>query len=295
MGAQAITSVTTSMLQTINGFQILRKVGDSNTAEIFHVLRLVGRGRGTESAVKVLREECAGDKVERAFLENEYRICSTLDHPHIIRTHELQMSTKRPFLVMDYVQGPSLRHYLEHGRPNLAWALAWLAQAAGGLGYCHDRGFIHRDVKPQNTVIGPDNRAVVIDFALATPIDDTFGRYMLRRLTERRRPGTWSYMSPEQILNKRLTGQSDVYSLGVTGFEVATGRLPYAAATPQGLMEQHLYAKAPSVRAVRPELPVELDELVRAMMAKDPIDRPSGMGYVSNRLRSLIPACRPLG
>jgi serine/threonine-protein kinase len=282
------------MLQTINGFQVLRKVAESNTAEIFHVLRLVGRGRGGEAAVKMLRPEFARDRVERGYLENEYRICSTLEHPNLIRVHEAQMSARQPFLVMDLITGPSLRTHMDRGRPNLAEALDWMAQVADGLTYFHELGYVHRDVKPQNCVISQEGTAVVIDFALAMVQDGSFVKYLMRRLTERRRPGTWSYMSPEQIRNGRVTASSDIYGMGVSLFEVATGRTPYAAATQQELLEKHVSGKIPSARDIRPELPLDLDDLIRAMMAKDPLDRPTGMGYVSGKLRSSIAACRKI-
>jgi len=165
--------------------------------------------------------------------------------------------------------------------------MGWIASAADGLAYFHEIGYVHRDVKPQNIVVGAGGDVRVIDFALAMRQDASFGKYLMRRMLERRRPGTWSYMSPEQIRHQRLTGLADMYSLGVTVFEVATGRMPYTAETPQGLMEQHLYASVPSVRSLVPEAPHELDELARAMMAKDPLDRPTGMQYVSGKLRSI--------
>lgn len=279
------------MLESINGFQVLRKIAESNTAEIFHVVRLVGRGRGSEYAAKVLREAFARDATERDHIENEYRICSTLDHPNLVHAFEVQMAAARPFVVLDMIAGPSLRQYLEKGRPPLADALGWLAQVAEGLAYLHEKGYVHRDVKPQNTVVGDNGNVKVIDFALATEQDSSFGKHVLRRLKEHRRPGTWSYMSPEQIRNERLTGQTDVYSLGVSTFEVATGRLPYVSTTSQGLLEQHLYGLVPSVRVTRPEAPLELDEFIRAMMAKDPLDRPMNMLYVSAKLNDLAKLC----
>jgi len=276
------------MLQTINGFQVLRKVAESNTAEIFHVLKLVGRGRGTELAIKMLRPEYAANPIERGFLETEHKVCATLEHPNLIRTYELQLGAKQPYLVMDYVAGLSLRQHLDKGYVSLMDGMEWLAQVCDGLGYLHERGFIHRDVKPQNFVVSGNGDTKVIDFALAVPEDRSFLQYGLRRIKERRRPGTWSYMSPEQIQNKRLSSQSDVYGLGVSIFETVTGRLPYTGETPQELLEQHVYAKVPSILSLAASAPRELDELVRGMMAKKPLDRPHGMGYVSGKLRAII-------
>ena len=286
-----MSACSESMLESINGFQILRKIAESNTAEIFHVIRLVGRGRGNEFAAKVLREVFAEDPTERAYLENEYRLCASLDHPNLVHAHEIILATERPFIVLDLIVGQSLRTHLEKGRPPLAAALEWLAQAAEGLAHLHDQGYVHRDVKPQNMVIGDNGNVKMIDFALATEQDTSLGKHFWRRLKERRRPGTWSYMAPEQILNQRLTGQADVYGLGVSAFEVTAGRLPYVSTTSQGLLEQHLYGLVPSVRATRPDVPVELDAFIKAMMTKEPLDRPMNMLYVSAKLRYLATRC----
>jgi eukaryotic-like serine/threonine-protein kinase len=282
-------------LENLNGFQVLRRVAESNTAEIFHVRRLVGKGRGAEAAMKALRPEFSKSRLEREYLENEYRICSALEHANVVHVQEVQATADRPFLIMDLIDGPSLRDILAKERLPLAKALDWMAQAADGLGYVHEQGYLHRDVKPQNMVVGGDGGVKLIDFALATRQERGVGGFLLRRLAGRRRPGTWSYMSPEQIRRKRLTAMADVYALGVSLFEAVTGRLPYAGETSQALLEGHLYAPVPSAAVLRPGAPIELDDLLRAMLAKDPLDRPAGMRYVSGKLRALIPACHSVG
>jgi eukaryotic-like serine/threonine-protein kinase len=282
-------------LESINGFQVLRKVAESNTAEIFHVRRTVGKGKGSDVAVKVLRPEFASDAGERNFLENEYRICSTLDHPHVIHVHEIQMAAPRPFMVMDLVSGNSLRQVIDKGLPRLADALEWIAQAAEGLGHCHEQGYVHRDVKPQNILVDDNGQVTVIDFALAVAQEHSLGKYLWRRMTDRRRPGTWSYMAPEQIRRQRQTAMADVYGLGVALFETVTGRLPFSDSTSQGLLEQHLFTRVPSVCTLREGVPLSVDEIIRSMMAKDPLDRPAGMRYVSGKLRALIPSVRNVG
>ncbi len=275
------------MPQTIDGFQILAKLAQTRTAEIFHALRLVGRGRGGEFAIKVLLPDFADDAEQRGCLENEYRVCQGLEHPNLERVVEVDLDNRRPLLVMEYIPGMSLRDHLNRGELLVAQALDWISQVSDGLAYFHDHAYIHRDVKPQNIVVGRDGVVRVIDFALARSTETSLGQHLKRRLFERRRPGTWSYMAPEQIRNGRLTARTDIYSLGVTLYEALVGRVPFASETPQGLMEQHLSATPPSVLLARPDALPELADLVAGMMAKDPLDRPTGMGYVSAKLRSI--------
>jgi serine/threonine protein kinase len=278
------------MSQIIGGFQLVRKVAESHSAEIFLAIRLAGRGRGGEFALKALRPQFAHDRVYRGYLETEYRVCSGLNHPNLVRVLELELNDPRPHLIMDFIPGRSLQMLLRRGQPSLWEALIWLAQAAEGLAYFHELGYVHRDVKPQNTIVADDSLVRVIDFALACRQDTTFVRNRMRKWFERRRPGTWSYMSPEQIQNGRLTGQSDVYSLGVTLYECLTGRVPFAGHRPQDLLDQHVRAPVPTVRSLKSTVPPQVDDFVQAMLAKDPLDRPQGMGYVSAMLRALAEA-----
>ncbi|MCX5649368.1 MAG: serine/threonine-protein kinase [Planctomycetota bacterium] len=278
------------MSQIIGGFQLVRKVAESHSAEIFLAIRLAGKGRGGEYALKALRPQFAHDPLYRGYLETEYRVCSGLEHPNLVRILELELNDVRPHLIMDFIPGRSLQMLLRRGRPSLLQSLAWLGQAADGLAYFHELGYLHRDVKPQNIIAADESPVRVIDFALARRQDATPLRHMMRKWFERRRPGTWSYMSPEQIQNDRLTGQSDVYSLGVTLYECLTGRVPFASHRPQDLLDQHVRAPVPTVRSLDPDVPLQVDDFVQAMLAKDPLDRPQGMGYVSAMLRALAEA-----
>jgi len=280
------------MSDTIGGYQILRKLAESHTAEIYHVLKLVGKGRGKEFALKALRPEFAADDIEKDHIENEFRLCSSMTHRNLVGAHEVETNGERPFLVMDLIQGRSLRELIDQQPQRIVDVLEWHAQESDGLAYFHNLGYVHRDVKPQNLMIGDDGIVRVIDFALSIKQDTALGAHLIRKLFNRRTPGTGSYMSPEQIRNGRITGQADVYSLGVSLFEAITGRLPFAAEKSNEVLHQHVYAAVPSLMKGRPDVLPDVDEFVRAMMAKVPGDRPSGMVYVGVKLRELAALCR---
>ena len=278
------------MSQTIGGFQLIRKVAESQSAEIFLASRVSARGQGGEYALKALRPHFARDPVYRGYIRTEYRVSANLDHPNLVRVYDVEMNDPRPHLIMGFIPGRSLQTVLRRQRPDLRSVLLWLSRAADGLAYFHELGWVHRDVKPQNMIVSEDGQVRVVDFALAQRQDTSAVRHLVRRWLERRRPGTWSYMSPEQIQGGRLTGQTDVYSLGATLYECLTGRTPFVARRPQELLDQHVWARVPTVRSVLPDVPSQVDEFTRAMMAKDPLDRPHGMGYVSAMLRALAEA-----
>ncbi len=278
------------MSQTIGGFQLIRKVAESQSAEIFLAIRVSARGQGGEYALKALRPHFARDRIYRGYIRTEYRVCANLDHPNLVRVYEVEMNDPRPHLVMGFIPGRSLQTVLRRQQPDLRSVLLWLSQAADGLAYFHELGWVHRDVKPQNIIVSEDGQVRVVDFALAQRQDTSAVRHLVRRWRERRRPGTWSYMSPEQIQGGRLTAQADVYSLGATLYECLTGRTPFVARRPQELLDQHVWARVPTVRSILPDVPPQVDEFTQAMMAKDPLDRPQGMGYVSAMLRGLAEA-----
>jgi len=278
------------MSQTIGGFQLIRKVAESQSAEIFLAIRLSARGQGGEYALKALRPHFARDPVYRGYIRTEYRVSANLDHPNLVRVYDVEMNDPRPHLIMGFIPGRSLQTVLRRQQPDLRSVLVWLSQAADGLAYFHELGWVHRDVKPQNMIVSEDGQVRVVDFALAQRQDTSAVRHLIRRWRERRRPGTWSYMSPEQIQGGWLTAQADVYSLGATLYECLTGRTPFVARRPQELLDQHVWARVPTVRSVLPDVPSQVDEFTQAMMAKDPLDRPHGMGYVSAMLRALAEA-----
>ncbi len=244
-----------------------------------------------EVALKVVSAPPGGFSQPREWLLREARAAAALNHPNIVTVHDCGAGDDELFIAMELVEGSTLQEVLAVEGPLAEEALAGVArQAAGALGYAHERGVIHRDIKPANLMWTPDGRLKIADFGLAKviraaqePTGDTlgtapfpFGRLTTRRrsggqdTTQSRQVGTPGYMSPEQILAVRIGPAADQYSLGVTLFELATGRLPFRGEDAPRL---HLEATPPTPSELRPGLPGWLDALVLRCLGKRPEDR----------------------
>ena len=175
-------------------------------------------------------------------------------------------------MVMELVDGPTLKDVLatltERGEMMpLPEALRIIREAAGALAYAHSQKMIHRDVKPANLMLDHDNRVVLTDFGIAkivTGAQFTASGGMV---------GTPAYMAPEQGLGEAGDERSDLYSLGVILYQLATGQLPYDAETPLAIILKHLNEPTPSARTINPDLPEAIDQIIQRLMAKDPADR----------------------
>jgi hypothetical protein len=253
----------------------------------YEVVRLIGHGGmgrvylarepflDRQVAVKVLPAELAdtGDARER-FLR-EARTAARLSHPNIVPLHTFGQAGELLFFVMGYVQGESLETRLRReGRLQPEDARQILAELADALDYAHRAGVVHRDVKPDNVLIdAATGRAMLTDFGIAK---QSAGRETLTRTGMLM--GTPHYMSPEQAAGDRtLDGRSDLYSLGVLGYRMLSGRLPFEGEGVQELLMQHISRTAMPLEQIVPGIPLELSTAVSRALAKDPSERwPSG-------------------
>ncbi len=224
-------------------------------------------------AIKVLPPilAAAGDLRER-FLR-EARTAAQLSHPNIVPVYRADEIAGHAFFVMGYVEGESLAERLRRlGALSPLETVRVLREAAWALAYAHARGVIHRDVKPENLMIEKTSgRVIVTDFGIARDTRTT-------RLTQDGLVlGSVHYMSPEQIAGDVLDGRSDVYALGVVGYQCLTGRLPFDAEQASAVIVQHATRPAPPVRTAAPDVPVRLAAVVDRCLAKDPAARhPTG-------------------
>jgi hypothetical protein len=223
-------------------------------------------------AIKVLvggRDEDQKLAVER-FLR-EARAAAALDHPNIVRIHDVARHGDVPYLVMEYVEGDTLQAVLDRDGPVPYPAAAeYAAQAAAGLQHAHERGFVHRDVKPGNLIRDASGTVKLLDMGLAR--SSAAGDNLTEQLDRGAVVGTADFIAPEQGLNLAVDGRADVYSLGATFFALVTGKPPFEGNTTQKLL-QHQLKPAPALSSLDPTFPTALSAVVAKMLAKKPADR----------------------
>jgi tRNA A-37 threonylcarbamoyl transferase component Bud32 len=234
-------------------------------------------------AVKVLLPEISNDRAMADRFLREARTVASLQHPHVVTVYAVRSAGTVHAIVMQFVEGRSLDAVLaDRGKLPLHLAGIILAEAASGLQHAHDRGVIHRDVKPANVLIDHDGRAIVSDFGIAR-------RESGPRTTETGLVvGTWAYMSPEQRSADSVTAATDQYALGVMAFELLTGQLPFVG-TPAEMLRAHLYQEPPSLRALRPDVSESVEVVVNRMLAKAPEQRFPSLREPERAFRTLIP------
>ncbi len=234
-------------------------------------------------AVKVLLPEMAAEAGMATKFLQEARTVASLQHPHVVTVYGVRAGESTQAITMQFVEGRSLDTVLK-GKPRLPISVASLilAQAASGLQHAHDRGIVHRDVKPANVLLDHDGRAIVSDFGIArreTAPRTTATGFVI---------GTWSYMSPEQRTAQPVTGATDQYAFGVMAFEILTGDLPFKG-TVQEVLHAHLVEEPPSLRERRPEISPAIEALVHKMLAKQPGDRFPSLRDAERAFRALVP------
>ncbi len=223
-------------------------------------------------AIKVMTKVHAQEKQAREWFQREARAVAALDHNNIVRVYDITQISDLPFLVMEYVDGTDLQTLIgQTGRMHFAQAANYIAQAAAGLHHAHEKGFVHRDVKPANLMLTKEGVVKVLDLGLArsivNPKDELTGK-----LDEAHITGTVDFIAPEQAMNLLVDARSDIYSLGATFFALVAGKPPYGGSTAQKLT-QHQMAPPPNMEKIRSDVPPEVNAVIARMMAKKPSER----------------------
>jgi serine/threonine-protein kinase len=270
--------------EQIGGYKIQNLLGATGqNSQVYEVVELASL---RHFAMKVLLPEKAKDAEQRRSLFYEAEVGKKLAHPNIIKIHEINRSPTTPFFTMEYFPSGALRRRLlekqfdflrEHSEKIFK-------QAATGLAYMNASGWVHRDVKPDNILVNSLGDVRIIDFAIAYRPPTGFAKWFGRK---GKAQGTRSYMSPEQIRGQILDGRADVYSFGVTLYEVLAHRPPFRAASSQELLEKHIKEKPVNPRQYTPDVTEDFAGLVLRMLEKRKEDRPRDFHEVMMSMRNM--------
>ncbi len=229
-------------------------------------------------ALKIMHEHFATQKQFQRRFQQEAQAAANLRHDNIIQIYAFDAKDGQLFIAMEYIAEGSLRDYLEQeaqgaNQIDLEVAIQLVRQLAEALHYAHEQGMVHRDVKPDNVLlksVSPgQQRAVLTDFGLAQLLQSSGSDSDLEGTL-----GTLEYMSPEQcIIGRTIDKRSDIYALGIVLYELVAGRRPFQPRTPQEAIEMHTRQAAPPVKQFRPNVTVELDDVIKKSMQKDPPNR----------------------
>lgn len=248
----------------------------------YDIVAELGRGgmgvvyKGYESslnryvAIKVLAESLAHDESVKERFLREARSMASLNDPHIIQIYFIGEHEGQTFFVMEFVEGESLGSLLKRdGKLRPEQAARVIYQTAMGLATAHDKGVIHRDIKPGNLMVTSRGAIKIADFGIALVTQD-----FSKKLTSTGEfVGTPGYLSPEVCLGKPVDSRSDIFSLGIVLFEMLTGRMPFTDESPLGLMLEVVRAEIPDVRQLNSDVDAELSRILSRMIAKDPNER----------------------
>jgi class 3 adenylate cyclase len=244
----------------IQGYRVVSKIGRGGSSIVY----LAERESDKQQVVlKILNAAGGPDEIQLQRFVQEFDIISSIDHPNVVKIYDRGFSDRHAYIAMEYFPDGSLAEVIPRGL-SARQALSLLAQGAGALREVHNRGIIHRDIKPGNLMARADGSIVLADFGIAKRLGDDLGRTRQGELY-----GTPYYVSPEQIEGNPATMQSDIYSLGIIFHEMLTGQRPFEADSVSGLIALHVSAPRPTL----PEALAEYQGLLDRMIAVDPRKR----------------------
>jgi serine/threonine protein kinase len=250
-------------------YELEKLVGSGGMSNVFRAHdRLLER----TVALKILHEQYTRDEdyVER--FRREARAVAQLAHPNIVTVIDRGEQEGRQFIVFEYVDGENLKDLLNRGPLEVREAIRLSLQIARALSFAHERGLVHRDVKPQNVLLNEDGQAKVTDFGIARSLD-VHGVTQTGTVL-----GTSDYIAPEQARGQKVDPKTDIYSLGVVLYELLSGEVPFSGDNFVAVAMRHVNEPVPSVLDRRPDCPVRLDLAIQRAMSKDPEDRFQSMG-----------------
>ena len=255
-------------------YRVIREVGSGGMA---HVYRAINMSSRKVVAVKMLKEEYLNDQEFLRRFEREAKACLALSHENIVRAYGVGDDNGVPYIVLEYVEGKTLKKLIEEspgGHLPVQQAIGICSQILDALSYAHAHGIIHRDVKPQNVIVTNRGRAKLADFGIAREVTASTVTFSGKNVI-----GSVHYISPEQAKGLPVTEESDIYSAGISLYEMLTGTVPFIGDTTVATALMHLSATPVPPQELNPAVPPALNDIVLRAIEKDP-----DMRYASAKL-----------
>lgn len=246
-------------------YEITELIGVGGMAEVYKGIDVIDN---KTVAIKILKKEYAENEEFLRRFRNESKAIAVLSHPNIVRIYDVGFSEKIQYIVMEYIDGITLKEYIEEEKV-LTWkdTVHFVIQILRALQHAHDKGIVHRDIKPQNIMMFTDGTIKVMDFGIAK-----FAREEGKTATDQA-IGSVHYISPEQASGSVTDAKSDIYSVGAMMYEMLTGKKPFDSDNPVAIAVMHMHDIPERPRAINPDIPDGLEEIVLRAMEKAPEDR----------------------
>jgi serine/threonine protein kinase len=272
----------TKLPEQLGPLKLVQQIGLGKHCQVWEAVDAKSR---KQVAIKVIVPDMATDAGQRKLLEHELKVAKSLDHPTVIKIDRLSEEGGLPHLVMEYFPAANLKKQIAAGVEPLVPKLQRIVtETALALDHMHSRGWVHRDVKPDNVLAAADGQVKLIDLAIAAKASGFLGKLLGSKTLAQ---GSPSYMSPEQIRGEALDARSDIYSFGCVIFELISGRPPYTGADTNDLLNKHVSATVPAVDAFNKNATTACAKFLRQMLAKKPAERPASMKEVLQQLRAI--------
>ncbi len=271
--------------QQVSHYRILGKLGGGGMGVVYEAEDL---SLGRHVALKFIPENLAGDPKSLERFTREARAASQLNHPNICTIHGIEDNHGHPFIVMEKLEGESLKQHIAGQPMKLEEVLDVGVQVADALVASHTKGIVHRDIKPANIVLTPTGQAKVLDFGLAKLVQAPGSEDVDQSLTAVGIiPGTAVYMSPEQARSETVDARSDLFSFGVVLYEMATGKKPFSGSNSLMTLDAVLHQKPTPPHDLNPKIPIELQGIIGKAMEKDRIHRYQSAAEIRSDLAQL--------
>jgi tRNA A-37 threonylcarbamoyl transferase component Bud32 len=266
----------------LGGYEFLNVIGYGGMATVYRARQL---SMQRIVALKVLPRQFMQDDTYMQRFHREVEIVSRLEHRNIVPVHDYGEFDGQPYIVMRYMPAGSVDDLLRNGPLDFELTEKIIEQIAPALDYAHTKGVLHRDLKPSNILMDDNGDAYLTDFGIARVLGENSGGISI---TTKHVVGTPAYMSPEQAQGQSLDNRSDIYSLGITLFEMATGQRPFVAETPYGVAVLQVTTPAPAPRSFNPNIPIPLEKVIERTLRKKPDERYNSALMLSEAVRSAL-------